>query len=126
MNIDIEIFRICAIGFGSLAAVFLIIAGILFFKLKIPYVIGELRGNIKSISIQVKEQENKKKNDNLTFDKMPENNLAPIIKQKAEIDKDEDEEENFTKPLELDNKIFEDFKIIKNIVFVNTREEVKL
>lgn len=124
MNIDIEIFRICAICFGSLAAVFLIIAGILFFKLKIPYVIGELRGNIKSISIQVKEQENKKKNDNLTFDKMPENNLAPIIKQKAEIDKDE--EENFTKPLELDNKIFEDFKIIKNIVFVNTREEVKL
>lgn len=116
MNIDIEIFRICAICFGSLAATFLVIAGILFFKLKIPYVIGELRGNIKSISIQVKEQENKKKNDNLTFDKMPKNN-EPIAKQEEDI---------FTKPLESDNKVFEDFKIIKNIVFVNTREEIKL
>lgn len=124
MNIDIEIFRICAICFGSLAAAFLVIAGILFFKLKIPYVIGELRGNIKSISIQVKEQENKKKNDNLTFDKMPENNLEPIIKQEVEIDKEE--EDIFTKLLESDNKVFEDFKIIKNIVFVNTREEIKL
>lgn len=122
MNIDIEIFRICAICFGSLAAAFLVIAGILFFKLKIPYVIGELRGNIKSISIQVKEQENKKKNDNLTFDKMPKNN-EPIAKQEVEIDKEE--EDIFTKPLESDNKVFEDFKIIKNIVFVNTREEIK-
>lgn len=123
MNIDIEIFRICAICFGCLAVIFLIVAVILFFKLKIPYVIGELRGNIKSISIQVKEQENKKKNDNLTLEKTP-NNIEPIVKQQVKIE--EDEEENFTKPLEFDNKIFDDFKIIKSIVFVNTREEIKL
>ena len=76
------------------------------------------------MKIYSREQENKKKNDNLTFDKMPENNLEPIIKQEVEIDKEE--EDIFTKLLESDNKVFEDFKIIKNIVFVNTREEIKL
>lgn len=123
MNIDIEIFRICAICFGCLAVIFFIVAVILFLKLKILYVIGELRGNIKSISIQVKAQENKKKNDDLALEKTP-NNIELIVKQKAKIDSDE--EENFTKPLEFDNKVFDDFKIIKSIVFVNTREEIKL
>lgn len=76
---NIEVFKICAICFGSLAIICLIVALILFFKLKIPYVIGELRGNIKSISIQVKEQENKIKNDGLVSAKTPENEVKCVL-----------------------------------------------
>lgn len=129
---NIEVFKICAICFGSLAIICLIVALILFFKLKIPYVIGELRGNIKSISIQVKEQENKIKDDGLVSAKTPENEVKSYPKSQMQSDitnvsaPDEDEEDNFTKPLEYDKKIFDDFKIIKNVVFVNTREEIKL
>lgn len=128
MDMSLEIFRIIAFCCGALSFVCLIVAVFVFVKLKIPYVISDLKGNIKNISIKEREKENLKKNKS-DIDSKPmnaKNEQRSFDKQYAtNIANDEENDDEYTKPLISEDKVFNNFKIIKSVVFVNTREEIR-
>lgn len=127
MDISLEIFRIVALCCGALSFICLIVAIFVFIKLDIPYVINDLRGNIKNTSIRRREKENLEKNNNVSYSEeaVPEKEI-PLTKNENVDDNKEDDDEQYTKPLFSDNKIFDNFKVVKSIIFVNTREEINL
>lgn len=125
---SLEIFRIIAFCCGALSFVCLIVAVFVFVKLKIPYVISDLKGNIKNISIKEREKENLKKNKNdINSTTMnAKNEQGSSDKQYAtNIANDEENDDEYTKPLISEDKVFDNFKIIKSVVFVNTGEEIR-
>lgn len=127
MDMSLEIFRIIAFCCGALSFVCLIVAVFVFVKLKIPYVISDLKGNIKNISIKEREKENLKKNKNdINSTTMNAKNEQGSSEQYAtNIANDEENDDEYTKPLISEDKVFDNFKIIKSVVFVNTGEEIR-
>lgn len=120
---SIEIYRIFSIISAVLSVTCLIVTFILFFKLKIPYVISDLRGNLKNANIRKREQENEEKNKNYSENKQNKDN-AELISNNNQINVYEDD--LVTKPLTPQFNNFDNFKVIKSVVFVNTKEEISI
>lgn len=123
MNIDV--FRIISICCIALAALCFVVAIVLFFKLQIPDVVNDLRGKVKNESIKNREKENIKNAKALNANV---NNAAQrqMAQEAAAMPKEDEFSDEGTKPLVANSVSYDNFKVIKSVVYVNTREVIKL
>lgn len=104
-----EILKIITYILAGLSVAMAITAVILFFKLKIVKAIKELRG---IVAVQPKKSSTRQ--------------AQGAVNANVALDDDEDEEEGYDNTIALvaDENTYINFKIIKNLIYVNTAEVI--